>query len=733
MPLIPGDVATVVPIEFDSRAGIPVAPPLGLTAQVLNSNPGAVAATIERDGSGCWSLVLTPVQPAQPAQTSTSIVFTDVDGRQIEAPPVPFIVAPKGAMTAVITVPAQPGYSAGTFTVREADAEPLDPWIDPRGQFTLTLRQALVLPGLRAIFARSIDGKWGAAQFWLGDATVANPLHMSRGYSVSIAGDFAGEATVPNHWWGSRWRISGNAANGLRPGRNDWPYPLTDYATLVAERLIPEFDPVQTGGRAPPAGEDVPYTLMGNGPVGTGMASGGGRPDIGLFNEWSCHYFLTQAPTATAAWKAQAAKALDTLMAVNEAGASIPWFINDPARGCMWERLVNHAGEAMVPEAPTMSHMPLIATGPPGALLCESVSDSNHPNSFWWVAAGAKIPLPASGTMTIDAHFPGQVLPTGTPVRADAQSTWGDPAITYAWGDPSQFVASSPWGIDSAHQPELGYLSFLLFRDPWDLHTIQADAMCSANTYPSFTVSQVRQLAWDYAHAVQAWAATPANAPSWLLPKATLDRWVRVIQQWLFAHVIDHQTPGLENLASVFHTMYSFLLGDSWRLNNGTVISPVQTLIASWEDAFCCQAAAFAAIVRPDADTMRIAAYSAQGLGDRFGGSPDWPRGARTIYITRVCSAPNLPYASLKDAWAGFAPGYWAWVANANNSIPDPLPGPPADMGVDASKQDYPSGDLAGLALAVQAGLVQFRPQRDWLATSVVPAGVNFNRAFALV
>ena len=644
-------------------------------------------------------------------------------------------------MVATLTIPAQSAVpSGGTFTFAESAGTQLDPWPDPRGIFTLTLKQVTRgdLPAFRVIFVRSNDGQWASVEFWYGDSTISSPLHMSAGYDATVTGDFAGASSTPNHWWGARWRVSGNVANGLRPARNDWPYALTAYSTLVSDNLIPQFDPVQTGGRAPPP-TPPPYTPMGHSLVTTGMGSTGGRPDIGLFNEWSCYYFLTQAPTASGTWQAQAATARSWLEYINEAGASIPWFIYDPGHGCMWERLVNHSSAGNPPTGPTQSLMPIICTGPVGAQLCGSVRDSNDPTSFWFVDPSQTVKIPSSGTVTVTARFPGQHLPTGYPIVSNTDPP-GDPNIVYTWGDPTQFVASSPWGIDSAHQPELGYLSFLLFRDPWDLHTIQADAIwsCNASTqnYPHFSIGQPRQAAWDYAHAFQAWAATPTNAPSWLLPKTTLDSWIRVIQQYIFAHIIDHQTPGLEGLATVFHSIYFYTTALPFKLNDGTQLTPANTITDFWEDAFFCQSASFAVIVRQgDADTLRIANYISQGLGDRFGGNPDWPSGARTIYQARTCSDSNIAYTSLAACWADYKSQYWAWVDTGNTYIPSPLPADPigaSGMNVTQSNQDYPTGDFAALSLAVQAG-ISVVSQRNLLATACVPAGVNYNRAFAQV
>ncbi len=638
-----------------------------------------------------------------------------------------------GPMVATLTVPAQPGVSSGTFAFSESTGSRLDQWLDPRDKFALSLTQVTnsAFPGFRVIFVRSRDGKWASVEFWLGDSSVA-PRHMSQGYSVVVTGDFTASSATPYHWWGARWRLSGSPDDGLRPGRNDWPYPLTDYQTLVGEHLIPRFDPGQTTVAMRPHNYNLPYTPMTNCGITMGMPNGGGRPDIGLFTEWSCYYFLTQA---NGQWEGQAAAALGCLQAYNEAGASIPWFVYDPARGCMWERLVNHAGATAIASAPPLfAYMPLLASGPPGAKLCGTVRDSAA-KTIWYLPGNSTIP--ASGRVTVTTHYPSLYHPpTGEPVPVGTGAALGDPGVTYAWGDPSQFIPATPWFVNADHQPELGYLSYLLFRDPWDLHTIQADAMWSANVHPGMIGGTVRQQAWDYAHAVQACAATPENTPPWLVPRSTLEKWVNVVQHFFSTHFLDHCDPSHPEgagLAATFHTAAWFLGGPAAKAPDGTLLTPAATMFNPWQDAYFCQAASLGAMLRPsDTTAQRLVAYIAQGIGDRYGGKLGWPAGAETVIAFRGRDTGTSPvYASLSDAWAG---GKKLWWLLHDLKLPDPIPPDPETLSISRDRANYVTGDFGALSLAVQAGLTQYRPQRDWLGAACRQLGVvPFNRAFAQV
>jgi hypothetical protein len=627
-----------------------------------------------------------------------------------------------GGMRATITMPAQYGWIAGSYVFDESTGTQLDRWVDPRGAFTLTLRQVTRadLPGMRVIFVRSGDRRWGSVECWLGDSTTPNRRNMPLGYTLSVAGDFAGQATTPYHWWGSRWRLSGSRTNGLKPGRNDWPYPLTDYATLVADRLIPQFDPSQLRNSWVPVAKQ--YTPMGSSSLVTYMPMAGGRPDLGIFTEYACNYFQTQAPTATAAQRAQAPQALATLQAITEAGASIEWWIYDNAHGCMWECLVNNLGKTVVTPDP-QTHVSVVATGPAGAKLATRITDAK--NRPWNPPTNTKIP--ASGTITVNAGYGDgwwyQPMPTGA-IKA---GTDGDPGITYTWGDTATtYNPGAAWSVDPAHQPELGYLSYALFRDPWDLHTCQAGAMSSANRYPRFSCEQVRQVAWDYAHAAQAYVATPESAPTWVLPKSTMGAWFKVIKREVISHLIDRTATdaplGAIELSTVYHTIHA------WRPPNIQSYGGQTGRVGEiWEDSFFSQATAIAVLTNPnDADARRILEWAIHCVADRYDPASGWPIGYGSPYVFFFSDPTSSHYyKSWSEAWQANKARLMG-VKPGDPMPPDPVSSPPMAT-------DYVIHDFCSLSLAVQAGLTQYRPQRNWIAGVCRAQGVNYNRAYAQV
>ncbi len=679
-------------------------------------------------------------------------------------------------MAATITMPQQIGTNAraflpeGSYTFTESHGNSLQPWVDPRGQFRLNLVQCMHpnLPGFRVIFVRSTDGKWAGVECWFGDATVSNSEHCNAGYTLTVQGDFAGQATTPHHWWGARWRMTGNKPNGLRPGRNDWPYELTPYAMLRSEGKIPEFDPLQLSATA-----HVPitttYASMGSSSLTTEMGSTGGRNDIGLFNGWAAAYPQCLAPTANASWRAAAPQAYAAMCNIAEAGSSIPWYLYDPAHGQMWERIVNHAdwnphtptpyvsrstaNPYVTPAppgpgaAPSQAALTLIATGPAGAQLPSPNKWWTDPTygTGWYIGeSGDPTTIPTSGTATLRARAPsGYRLPTAAPTAAQVG---GAATITYAWNtDTGTCQLGTPWSITISHCPEVAYLSYLFHRDPWDLHTIQAALIYVAAIYPTFagygltlsgttvnpprpttddstgpTEGTTRAMSWHWRNLIQAMLATPAQAPPWLIPASTLAKYLAIAKSF----ILQFNVNGAPIVAAERNGMFNAVLKTLWHS------CEVRTnQINDWQDAFFCQASALGAMGMPnDPDMATILAWTVHCKADRYSGTRGWPKGAFTLIATYVQDPSGNWYQNLADAWADRRNKIYFWTVVNKGKEPNTLPPDPTDRSVLTGDHiGFPSYDFAALSLAVQAGVdrlengVSVRAARNWVASMVKP------------
>jgi len=91
-----------------------------------------------------------------------------------------------------------------------------------------------------------------------------------------------------------------------------------------------------------------------------------------------------------------------------------------------------------------------------------------------------------------------------------------------ASGQPYVKTAKTPVTIDSAHQPALAYLPYILTGDPYHLEDLQFQATWNLGWFvPQYRLSipQARTFAWNLRSLAQCARITPNTVPSWLLPR----------------------------------------------------------------------------------------------------------------------------------------------------------------------------------------------------------------------
>ena len=85
---ISGTATSVIPIEYQDQHGAVMPAPVGDTVTVQNDNGEVIGASIEEDGLGNRSLVLSPAQPPQAgAQATVTVSDTLAHGHTITTAP----------------------------------------------------------------------------------------------------------------------------------------------------------------------------------------------------------------------------------------------------------------------------------------------------------------------------------------------------------------------------------------------------------------------------------------------------------------------------------------------------------------------------------------------------------------------------------------------------------------------------------------------------------------------
>lgn len=578
------------------------------------------------------------------------------------------VLPPGAGMTAQITMPGGAGINPGVYTFAEASGTTLQSYTDPRGQFTLSRTRVFNAgtPGFRVEFVRSGDGTWAGVEFWFGQIGVP-PANLSNGYSVVVSGDFAGSASTTVHYCYARWRMTGNKTNGLRAGRNDWPFPQTPYATLISDKLYFDCDGQQNVAPNWPT-PATPYVPMGPSSMNPAVGAPGNWAYTGWVQGWPAQYMQTISTSATPGLIAQQATYKQSTLDIAEACASIPWFFFDAVNGCQYERFVNHASDYAAPPAANAAKMGVIFSGAPGVYTTSSNAQSSpwltdSVNGGIWYLPKPTVTIPSTGstTATLTAESGGTAMPTGTPSYVGTgYDPNPPPGLSYAWDSPATYTAGQPWQIDGSHTPETGYVAYILWRDPWDLFSLQANATWPYNG-PGWYPVEIRQGAWDYRTGSQAVAATvlaerAGPVPSWLLPSSTLNIWLNIMQTKMMTGAVN----GTTGLSTVFHVMEA--IGGSGQTGADTPVCDTgenwqADWINFWQNSYFAQAACFCQLAVPSANALAIATYTVSQIDPRYNGTSGWPRTDVAIaspeHVKYHDSSGTAVWTSWAACWAG--------------------------------------------------------------------------------
>lgn len=654
------------------------------------------------------------------------------------------VLPPAAGMTATVTLSNNATYVFAEAGGSGSSAQTLGAYTDPRNAFVQNRVRVTRsdFPYFRVEFARMADGTWASVEFWFGQAVTdtSAPYNIGAGYSVTVTGDFAGSATTPYHWWGSRWRISGNKANGLRVGRNDWTYPMSTYAQLITDKLIPQIDPSLASAPTlmTPA---APYTAMGSSSYALIWDSGSDyfRPDQRLFTSWNAELLASMSPTASSSLITSQPTFIASVLALGEAAASIPFCFFDAAHGCMYEAVVNNAGGTPVWDLPAPNphaQMGVIMSGAPGTYTINSQpgngSDPSLTDSvsggLWWLPFNVTVPAGGSITVVIGGNSGREPQPKGTPVYQGTSYDPSQPAgLTFTWADPTTYLPSTTWGLDAAYDPETGYVAYILWRDPWYLFSVQANA--AFDSHVPWSMAIVEQGAWDYRNCACALAATPVGVPSWLLPPSTLLVMLQAIQTVSIASAVN----GTAEWSTVFHVMDAGSGPPTNRDNpvcdtgqvgwNGGWNDP-------WANALWAQSVCFGLINRPtDTNGQTLATYLLAGIDSRFNNTSGWPQTLNTVVHQQMHQGDGTGpyYTSVASAWTGQA-HYLLTPHNVASTDPNCYQHAlPSSLTI-TDYHDFSLFDFSALSLAAQAGITTFNGSRDFLRASAVAFG-----AFELV
>lgn len=307
-------------------------------------------------------------------------------------------------------------------------------------------------------------------------------------------------------------------------------------------------------------------------------------------------------------------------------------------------------------------------------------------------AALAIVRAQAEAASTLPWHI--RDKKTGAPIDLDAfpKMSWYPDRLTGALQVP---LANTGISIDSAHQPALAYLPYLLTGDPYHLEDLQFAANFNRGTLPPeyrLSIPQTRAFAWSMRTLAQAATVTPSTTPRWILPRSYWQKDLARTRAWFDTNYIKSRDP----VRAVFQAT------DNPSTNRADgAAAPEGTWISPWQEEFLVGVFGWMVMMGlddwRDAFTWKIASTIA-----RTNGASGWVRAYATPYRLVLRPDKSAPFAkSWGEAWQ-IASTLAGWQPSDPNTI----------QGNDLTYYTY---TRAALAMGVRLGVAEAQPCLTWL------------------
>jgi hypothetical protein len=211
-------------------------------------------------------------------------------------------------------------------------------------------------------------------------------------------------------------------------------------------------------------------------------------------------------------------------------------------------------------------------------------------------------------------------------------------------GAPQVKTADSPVTLDSAHQPALSYVPFLLTEDAYFLEELQFQATWNWGSLPPQyrpSGAQPRLLAWNLRTLAQCARSTQTVTPLWLLDshywKAQLDQ----TRQWFEQNYVYSDRPERQR----FHVVGAI---DNGR---GEPLAPEGTWVDPWQDEFLATILGWV-IYMGFSEWRPAFQWVVRSTIERTSGGSGWVRAHATPYRVILRASKNAPIAqSWAEAW----------------------------------------------------------------------------------
>lgn len=491
-----------------------------------------------------------------------------------------------------------------TFQFRQESGQELGDFVSEIGGFTQRcIRCEVAGCPLTVYFRPDRDSDRAEVVFELGQLFDVTPANLGA-YTVVIARGGAVLATipVPHHYWFSRWRWQSAPRKVVRTAQS-----------LIASNLLPPYAQAE-GGQASLAAQSATASAAASSSGGEGGVFRGQLVPMQIVQTYPLslkvgqrYTFSIDAPRNAQVMMAVASNAnwLAYSVSNGETGTTLSY---TPTQATSFSLIV--ASMNAVGGAYAIAMTPFGQQQPPAPTNERPSPTPSLPSSYSIMGlAGLTASMPRTGErddIGVVTEPQGEYLCTGSPTALGELRAQAEAAGTIPWhmrdentGAPLNFYTypqatwydrpskgaliirstSTPIDIDSAHQPAVAYVPYLLTGDPYHLEDLQFQATWNWGAAPHnyrLDIVQARAFAWSLRTLAQAARVTPQNSPSWLLPRTYWLNLLNTVREFFEENYVNSSRPERARFRAVGNINSS---RDEAKAPAGTWVDP-------WQDDF---------------------------------------------------------------------------------------------------------------------------------------------------
>lgn len=499
------------------------------------------------------------------------------------------------AQSATPTLRALVTLAGATYEFKEETGQDLGDFVSTIGNFTQRCIRSEVANVPLTVFFRPDRGSERAeVVFELGRVFSATPANLGA-YTVTIyrGAQVLARVDIASHYWFSRWRWQSSPR-----------LVVGNLATLAEQNLIPAYDRSAAPPPALPALKVMPLP-------------NGDYLDLDVLAQFSAGNYVNASKLIITAQQYVALNSSTTTTAAVSTSSSI-------------YTPMGLAG--VTPYMPSTGERPDIGlTTEPQAKFIGTSDQA----SLDLLRAQAE----AAGTMPWHMRDETQTSPFDFRMYPNATWYWSSNG-----GTPHVKTATTPITIDSAHQPALAYLPYLLTGDPYHLEDLQFQATWNWGALPAAyrpSIPQARAFAWSIRTLAQAARVTPGATPSWLLPRSYWADQLATHRNWFQDNFVNSIRP--ERL--VFRATAPI---ESTR---GETNAPEGTWVDPWQDEFVATVLGWM-VAMGFSDWRTAFDWIIGGTIARTSQTSGWIRAHATPYRLILRATKTSPFAaSWAEAW----------------------------------------------------------------------------------